>query len=117
MLAAVVTLRHATPEQVHAYVVDRGEQMSLSTIYRVLEVLEEVGLVRHTHIESGATTYHAADGPPHLHLRCQRCGAVSSLPTEVGEPFAREVEARSGFIPDLTHAGIHGVCRTCQVDS
>lgn len=117
VLAAVRALRHATPEQVHTYLEAHHEVMNLSTIYRVLDVLETVGLVRHTHIESGATTFHATDAPPHLHFRCRTCGAVISLPPDVADAFHDEVRRRSGFLTDMTHAAIHGICRTCQVDT
>lgn len=114
VLAAVQHLRHATPEQIHTYLAAHDDTLNLSTVYRVLEVLEEVDLVRHTHIESGATTYHATDGPPHIHLRCRECGTVTSLPSQTADAFTAEVMARVGFDADLTHASIHGVCSQCR---
>ncbi len=50
VLAAVEELRHATPDEVHAHVHTRAPTLNLSTVYRNLEVLEELGLVRHAHL-------------------------------------------------------------------
>lgn len=113
VLDAVRTLRHATPEQVLAEVHRNAPGVNLSTVYRVLEVLSEVGLVRHAHIGSGSPVYHATDTPAHLHFTCDACGGVQSLPADVATGFAAAVRGLIGFDSDLTHAGIHGRCAAC----
>jgi len=114
VLAAVTALRHATPEQIHTYVTAHDGTVNLSTVYRVLDVLESVGLVRHAHIDSGSPTFHATDSPPHLHFRCRECGVVVSLPAAVADEFAANVARQIGFQVDMSHAGIHGLCGNCQ---
>ena len=64
VLEAVTELGHATPEDVHAWVVERAEGVNISTVYRTLELLEEIGLVTHAHLSHGAPTYHAGRRPP-----------------------------------------------------
>lgn len=113
VLDAVVELRHATPEQILAYVHRRAPAVNLSTVYRVLEVLESVGLVSHAHIGTGSPTYHVADGPAHLHFRCTGCGRVQSLPADVAMEFEEAVLARLGFAADVAHTGIYGRCADC----
>ena len=88
--------------------------MTASTVYRALEVLEEVGLVTHAHIDTGPPRYHAAETAPHIHFRCLRCGAVQSLPVTAAADFAAEVFEALEFRVDMTHAGIHGICRQCE---
>jgi Fur family transcriptional regulator, ferric uptake regulator len=113
VLDAVGELRHATPEQILTQIHLTSPAVNLSTVYRVLEVLEAVGLVTHAHIGTGSATYHATDGPAHLHFRCRDCGGVQSLPATVAQPFVDEVRERLGFRADVTHAGIDGRCRSC----
>lgn len=117
VLAAVQHLRHGTPEQIHARVQSEGTPMNLSTVYRVLEVLEEVELVRHAHIGSGAPTYHAMSSAPHLHFTCGSCGEVQSLPAKVADGFVAEVERLLGFHSDVAHTGIYGLCARCSEDA
>ena len=45
-----------------------------STVYRTLDVLEELGLVRHGHSADGREEFHVAQEPEHGHLYCATCG-------------------------------------------
>ena len=63
ILAAVDQLGHATPDEVLAEVRTRSEAINVSTVYRTLEVLEDLGLVRHAHLSDRAPTYHSVDRP------------------------------------------------------
>ena len=67
VLEAVEYLRHGTPEEILFEVQRTASGVNLSTVYRTLEVLEDVGLVTHAHIGHGAPTYHAVDEDIHIH--------------------------------------------------
>ena len=47
VLEAVYGLGHATPDQIHAEVAKRAAGVNITTVYRTLELLEELGLVSH----------------------------------------------------------------------
>src|SRR4029078_1647174 len=68
VLAAVEKLGHATPDECYAEVRLRSESINLSTIYRTLELLNELGLIRHAHLTDRAPTYHSATGHEHAHF-------------------------------------------------
>jgi Fur family ferric uptake transcriptional regulator len=114
---AVRTLGHSTPDELLKAVTVKDPGVNLSTIYRTLDVLEEVGLVRHSHLGHGSPTYHAADHDPHLHLVCSRCHGVEEVPVETANTFVGTLHERWGFSTDMEHFAIHGVCRTCSVGS
>ena len=116
VVEAVRTLRHGTPEQIAEQVRVDGGSLSLTTVYRNLEVLESVGLVRHTHIGHGPPTYHPAENYDHVHVRCNGCGAVDSAPTELLDTVARRLAARSGFRLDASHVALAGLCARCADD-
>jgi Fur family ferric uptake transcriptional regulator len=107
---------HIAVEQVHQQVIRRFPDVNISTVYRTLEVLEALGLVRHTHFHDGVAQYQRTDEAPHHHLVCTRCGADAELALEVLEPLAAELRRRYGFDADLAHTAIVGVCRACQAD-
>src|SRR5215471_12662351 len=73
VLEAVATLRHATPEDIGAQVSQAARGVNISTIYRTLELLEQLGMVSHTHLGHGAPTYHLAEDADHVHLVCRGC--------------------------------------------
>jgi Fur family ferric uptake transcriptional regulator len=84
-----------------------------STVYRTLDVLETVGIISHSHSETGAEYHHAGDRG-HVHLTCSRCGAEDDLSLDEAESLERLIVKHKGFRPDLTHFAISGLCRDCS---
>ena len=115
IVAALTAMEHGTPDAVAEEVAgDGGPVLPLSTIYRGLDALEELGLVAHTHLDHRAPTYHLAGHATHIHLVCLGCGAVSEAPVAVASELAGNVRAATGFDPDVTHMAIHGWCASCR---
>ena len=113
VLHAVDELGHATPDEVHAKVRESSSAVNISTIYRTLELLEELGLVRHTHLTDRAPTYHSKVTPDHVHLVCRGCGAVLEAQPGEFDDVVAELQERHGFTPDLGHLTVFGTCRAC----
>lgn len=113
ILGAVETLRHATPDEVYAEVRTHSTAVNISTVYRTLEVLEELGLVRHAHLSDRAPTYHAVTGHAHFHLVCRNCGLVTSVDPEVVQPFVASLRSERGFVADVGHLTVFGTCEEC----
>lgn len=107
------TRGHITPQDVTRRVQRRMPAVNASTVYRTLATLEEIGLVRHAHLERGAE-YHRTDEVDHVHLSCSRCGAGDDLSLREAESLKRLLQRHRGFRPDLTHFAISGVCADCQ---
>jgi Fur family transcriptional regulator, ferric uptake regulator len=112
VLDAVRELRHATPEQVCNQVQDVAPTVNITTVYRSLELLEELGMVRHTHLGHGAPVY-SAQAHEHVHLVCHRCGRTTEVDTRLLAPVADKVRAEHGFDLDATHLALSGTCRDC----
>ena len=113
VLEAVTTLGHATPEEVSAWVRERAAGVNISTVYRTLELLEEVRLVKHAHLSHGAPTYHAAEAPEHVHLVCRDCGTIIEIePAEV-TPLVDRLRTTRGFLADIGHLTVFGACSEC----
>lgn len=114
VLEAVEHLRHGTPEEILVEVQRTASGVNLSTVYRTLEVLEDVGLVTHAHIGHGPPTYHAVDEHVHIHLVCDRCKQVQSVPSDVATAFCESLESAYGFRTDISHVSVHGLCAACK---
>lgn len=114
VLAAVERLGHATPEEVLAQVRESSESLNLSTVYRTLDVLEQVGLVRHAHLTDRGATYHSVGGPAHFHAICRKCERVRSVDVEVAADFAERLRTDLGFVVDIGHLTIFGDCEVCE---
>jgi len=84
-----------------------------STVYRTLDVLEELGLVRHGHGADGREEFHVLPEAEHGHLHCQRCGATVELAADEAADLVGALRARRGFVVDLSHVTIVGRCAGC----
>ncbi|MER0242360.1 transcriptional repressor [Streptomyces sp. HSW2009] len=113
VLEAVDTLEHATPDAILTEVRRTASGVNISTVYRTLELLEELGLVSHAHLGHGAPTYHVAARHHHLHLVCRDCTEVLEADQAVAEPFTHQLRESFGFETDLKHFAIFGRCAKC----
>lgn len=110
ILAAVEELGHATPDQVLAHVRQQSEAVNISTIYRTLEVLEGLGLVRHAHLSDRAPTYHSVTDHEHFHLVCRNCGRVESVGPDVLTSLRDTLRDDHSFVVDVGHLTVFGTC-------
>jgi Fur family transcriptional regulator, ferric uptake regulator len=108
VLAAVRELGHATPEQIF----DTIDGVDLTTVYRTLELLEQIGMVRHTHLDHGAPAYRPADDD-HVHVICHDCGDVLDAPGELADGLERRLRDERGFHLDRAHLTLFGRCKRC----
>ena len=113
VLESVNQLGHGTPEEILASVQKTASGVNLSTIYRTLEVLESVGLITHTHIGHGAPVYHSQDESPHIHLVCDECAEVTSIPAAAAAEFSLDLQETYGFNAHMTHMAVTGLCKVC----
>jgi Fur family ferric uptake transcriptional regulator len=114
VLEAVGELGHATPEAIAAAVRRTASGVNISTVYRTLELLEELGLVLHTHLGHGAPTYSVATDDDHVHLVCRDCGSVDEVEGSVVDDVVRRLSAERGFSVDVGHFAVFGRCRACS---
>jgi Fur family ferric uptake transcriptional regulator len=113
VLRAVDRLGHATPDEVLTAVREESQAVNVSTVYRTLELLEELGLVRHNHIQDRAPTYHSTARPDHVHLVCRRCSAVTEVAPGTIAPMTETLHEEYGFSTDIGHLTVFGTCREC----
>jgi Fur family transcriptional regulator, ferric uptake regulator len=110
ILEAVERLGHATPDEVLAEVRTHSTAVNASTVYRTLEVLEELGLIRHAHLSDRAPTYHSTSEHEHFHLVCRNCHKVISVDPDVLTSVSDRLVAEHGFRIDVGHLTVFGTC-------
>ncbi len=107
---------HRTADEIHALV--RGDDpdsaISLSTVYRTLDTLQEMRLVSSVDEGVGRAAYQWLDSAEsHHHLVCRGCGAEAALDGEIFDRLSAAVRKATGFEPFLDHFVISGLCRDC----
>ena len=104
--------QHLTADEVARQVQGVLPDVALSTVYRSMEALEELGFVEHLHLGHGPAVYHLAD-EQHLHLVCESCGAVTELPESTLDAIGEEIRNRHGFRIEPRHFALSGSCEGC----
>ena len=90
--------------------------MDIASVYRNLETLEEIGLVRHAHLGHGPGLYTRASAGAHEYLLCDACGAVTAVEPEQLDGVRELVRSQFGYEARFTHFPIAGLCPECRKD-
>jgi Fur family ferric uptake transcriptional regulator len=106
------TTGHISPTVIARKVQGEMPGVNASTVYRTLTLLEEVGVLSHSHLETGAE-YHRAEEAEHVHLTCGRCGRDDALSLTEAKTLQQLIRTHHGFEADLTHFAITGLCVDC----
>ncbi|MFC1957935.1 Fur family transcriptional regulator, partial [Chloroflexota bacterium] len=104
---------HLTAEEILDYVQARAPGVNKSTIYRTLELLEELGCVFKSE-SGGRFIYHHAEEGHHHHLVCQVCGKSIDCDEDLFLPVEKVTNEKYGFRADFRHVVISGLCQSCK---
>jgi Fur family ferric uptake transcriptional regulator len=86
----------------------------LASVYRNLDTLEQIGLVRHFHVAHGAGLYALAAKHQAGYVACEGCGAHRPLNTGTVARVAAVLREACGYEPQLLHFPVIGRCPECR---
>ncbi|BDB61303.1 MULTISPECIES: Fur family transcriptional regulator [Rhodococcus] len=118
--SAIVDLLDNTEEfrsaqDLHDELRKRGEGIGLTTVYRTLQSLAEVGSVDVLRTDSGESLFRRCSSGHHHHLVCRHCGFTVEVDGPEVERWSHEVAESNGFV-DVSHTvEIFGNCRDCAL--
>jgi Fe2+ or Zn2+ uptake regulation protein len=104
---------HLTMEQLAQRVQSISPAVSLSTIYRNVELLLAMGLMRANHLLGEGTTYERADEQSHIHLVCQHCHCVIHLDAKPLESLQANLQDTEQFHVVSLALTVAGYCTPC----
>lgn len=104
---------HLSAEALAEAVQSRSPDVHLSTIYRNLDELEQLGVISHSHLGHGPSSYLLASHA-HAHFMCAECGTMIEAPAEMFRGLARSAKSTLGFTIDPKHFAILGRCADCD---
>jgi len=87
----------------------------LASVYRNLEALERVGLVRHVHLGHGPGLYTRAGQDAREYLVCERCGDIQVVDAARLDEVRDIIRQTFGFEARFSHFPIAGLCARCAV--
>ena len=107
------TAGHVTGSELVELCRQRDPATTPSTVYRTLDVLEELGYLRHSHSAGGREEFHAQPTVEHAHLECRRCGRTWEMSSVEANAVVKPLERRLGFRADVGHLTLSGTCADC----
>jgi Fur family ferric uptake transcriptional regulator len=105
---------HSTADFVAARVREQLGGVSTQTVYDVLRVCAERGLLRRIEPAGSAVRYERRTGDNHHHLVCRSCGEVHDIDCVVGVAPCLQPDADHGFMIDEAEVTFWGLCPQCR---
>jgi Fur family ferric uptake transcriptional regulator len=106
---------HISAEEIFDKLKQKYPYANISTVYRTLELLKELGLAAEIELGDGIARYHPREHSKHHHLVCNKCGKTIELPESDLQPLANSLLSKYKFKADVRHLAIFGLCPKCQV--
>lgn len=107
---------HLSAEDLYDQLKEKGEHISLSTIYRTLKLMARMGILRELELAEGHKHYEINQPYPHHHhhLICVRCGKTIEFKSDQVLKIGAKAAEKEGFHLLDCQLSIHAVCPTCQ---
>ncbi|HEY1655242.1 MAG TPA: transcriptional repressor [Candidatus Tumulicola sp.] len=104
---------HLSPSDIYLKALGRQPGIGLSTIYRGLERLRDLGLVSELHVPGADSASYEPAGPQHAHFRCSACGALKDVAYAVPARTIKALAIQHGFAIDSERITFEGRCAQC----
>ena len=98
---------HLTAEEILV----RADSIGTATVYRALEHLTDMGLVRRLSVGKKSAVYEYVR-EPHMHFVCRECGRVYDMQADLSG-MIREAARCCGHSVDWSEVTAHGLCSAC----
>lgn len=110
--------RHLSAEEVYRLSREKGEEIGLATIYRTLELLEELDLVHKMNFGDGRSRYELSQldlsDHHHHHLVCLKCGEIMEVEEDLLYQLEGIIEKEYKFRIINHNLQFYGYCNRCQ---
>jgi Fur family ferric uptake transcriptional regulator len=107
---------HVTADDLATRVHAQLPDVHVTTVYRFLDTLAEMGLVTHVHLGHGPAVYHLS-AHRHAHVVCERCGEIGVIDDAVLQGWSDQLQQGSGFRLVDQHFAFAGLCRGCSAEA
>ena len=104
---------HVAADELFAAAQARYPYLNISTVYRTLELLRDVGIVSETDLGDGRLNFALLSDARHHHLICLTCGHVEEVEDAPFDHLRQVLHTTHGFHARIDHLALFGECRDC----
>lgn len=110
---------HFTVDGLCKILVEKGETVGRTTVYRCLEKLSAEGFLRKYTAQAGESVCYQyvsekRDCHEHFHLKCEKCGSLIHMECEQMHSFSEHIKGHHGFSVNPFKTVIYGTCEVCK---
>ncbi|MGB8644941.1 MAG: Fur family transcriptional regulator [Anaerolineae bacterium] len=105
---------HLTPAEVYERAKDRYPHLGLTTVYRTLDLLVELGYIRRIHLDAGCHSYAPAAQSHGHQLVCSNCGRIEEFADCDLDLLIKTLQTRTGYKINVHMLELMGRCPACQ---
>ena len=109
--------KHLSTEEIYDIVKVRTPEIGLATVYRTMQMLDELGFVYKHNFDDGRSRYelyHNEDHHQHHHLICTNCGKVVEVEEDLLDFLETQIEDKYGFTINNHNVKFYGECSDCK---
>jgi len=103
---------HPSAEHIHKIVQKRYPMVSLSTVYKTLDLLREKKLVNEIKVEGEARFDAHTD--EHINLVCMNCGKIDDIDEDSLKEIQTKVARKSKYMILKSNFELFGYCNNCK---
>ncbi len=104
-----------TADDVYVNAKEQAADLSLSTVYRILDSFAENGIVSPINLDSAKQTHYEIAHTRHAHhLICTNCGRVEHIEHCPLDDFQKRIAKEHNFLIEDHKLELYGLCASCQ---
>ena len=108
------TCRHLDADEIYRLAREEDPRLSLSTVYRTLNLLKEMGFIAELHFDERHHHYEIRDRGEHHHLICSSCGRIVEFESPLVEKLKERIGREKDFAIQRAHVDLFGLCSACR---
>jgi len=109
------SVAHPSVEGIYEELQPRFPSMSLATVYKTVALFADLGLVLDLGTHNDERRYDGRSTRPHLHLLCERCGAIYDCEeAQIPVRMLRCAAEDAGFEVRSVRCEVIGICAKCR---
>ncbi|MBA7476534.1 Ferric uptake regulation protein [subsurface metagenome] len=114
LILEVIRRGHLDADEIYRQARRKQPRLSLSTVYRTLQLFKKLGLVEELHFDETHHHYEVKPSSEHHHLVCLGCGKIMEFECPLSPKMKKDIAREKGF--EITGAEIRmtGYCAKCR---
>ena len=107
---------HLSTEEIYDKVKMNFPEIGLATVYRTVQLFEEMGIVDRLNFDDGCSRFELASDDTvhhHHHLICEECNRVFEVENDLLDEIEKEIESKYEFKIHDHNVMFYGICKDC----